>query len=407
MLTLQVGVPGSGKSYEATVYYILPAVKSGRKVITNIPVNIDAFRLLDPAYADLIEIRDENRHYFQDLFNERKDIQSDRLKDAREKIQKDRFRINETMPIFSQYCDYFDDWEHPTVKGKGALFVIDEAHEALPLKGVDPKVEHWYAKHRHFGHDIVLITQDSGKIFKNIRDLAEYTVLTKRLLLFGMQNRYFRILFDGPRIKLRPLSASFRKYDERFLNLYQSFTAGGGAFKIEVKPIWLNWKAIAFASFVIWSFGNFFANGAHFLPGVRTEQKPVQKVQDQKPVVQAASMVVPPISDLSSVERPLEKLRHPFFHRSLKIEGNLGDLYWLKEGRRVFQAEELQSFGYQLKSWASCTLQATHRKTGDVMIIRCSGSETMENDEIEPVKSGRGSRGVSRSGAARSTSVGQ
>ncbi len=51
------GIPGSGKSYEAVAYHVLPALRSGRKVITNLPLNIDAFAAIDPAWRDLIEIR--------------------------------------------------------------------------------------------------------------------------------------------------------------------------------------------------------------------------------------------------------------------------------------------------------------------------------------------------------------
>ncbi len=63
MLQLQVGSPGSGKSYEATVYQILPALQSGRKVITNLPINIHVLRAISPEYASLLEIRNENRRF--------------------------------------------------------------------------------------------------------------------------------------------------------------------------------------------------------------------------------------------------------------------------------------------------------------------------------------------------------
>lgn len=36
MIVFHEGLPGSGKSYEACVYHILPALKSGRRVVTNI-----------------------------------------------------------------------------------------------------------------------------------------------------------------------------------------------------------------------------------------------------------------------------------------------------------------------------------------------------------------------------------
>jgi zona occludens toxin len=51
------GIPGSGKSYEAVVMHVLPALKAGRKVITNLPLLVDKFSALDPSYGDLIELR--------------------------------------------------------------------------------------------------------------------------------------------------------------------------------------------------------------------------------------------------------------------------------------------------------------------------------------------------------------
>jgi len=38
-----VGRPGGGKSYEAVAFQVIPALKSGRKVITNLPLQIEHF----------------------------------------------------------------------------------------------------------------------------------------------------------------------------------------------------------------------------------------------------------------------------------------------------------------------------------------------------------------------------
>ena len=51
------GIPGSGKSYEAAAYQVLAALEQGRKVITNLPLVIDAYAAINPAYAALIEVR--------------------------------------------------------------------------------------------------------------------------------------------------------------------------------------------------------------------------------------------------------------------------------------------------------------------------------------------------------------
>jgi hypothetical protein len=43
MINLIIGRPGGDKSYEAVKYHILPAIKAGRKIITNLSLNIDTF----------------------------------------------------------------------------------------------------------------------------------------------------------------------------------------------------------------------------------------------------------------------------------------------------------------------------------------------------------------------------
>jgi zona occludens toxin len=39
-----LGVPGSGKSYEAVAFHIIPALEDGRKVVTNLPLNLEHFK---------------------------------------------------------------------------------------------------------------------------------------------------------------------------------------------------------------------------------------------------------------------------------------------------------------------------------------------------------------------------
>src|SRR5674476_325639 len=57
MINLLLGGLGGGKSYEAVVYHILPAIMRGRKVITNLPLNIEEFEALEPGCTSLIELR--------------------------------------------------------------------------------------------------------------------------------------------------------------------------------------------------------------------------------------------------------------------------------------------------------------------------------------------------------------
>ncbi|HHX8453039.1 TPA: zonular occludens toxin domain-containing protein [Vibrio diabolicus] len=106
MIYAIVGRPGGGKTYEAVAYHIIPAIKDGRKVITNITLNIDWFvKVFGEDVRELIKIVDG------------------RLTD-----------FGSTSRPFSQIEDYSDEWRNE--KGQGPLYVVDEAHMSLPSRGL-------------------------------------------------------------------------------------------------------------------------------------------------------------------------------------------------------------------------------------------------------------------------------
>ena len=102
-----LGVPGSGKSYEAVAFHIIPAIEEGRKVVTNLPLNIQHFKdVYGQEKADLIKL----------------------------------ISSSPQNPIpFKSLEDYQDDWKNE--KGQACLFVIDECHRPLPLGSTDKKIE--------------------------------------------------------------------------------------------------------------------------------------------------------------------------------------------------------------------------------------------------------------------------
>lgn len=61
MYNLLIGPPGGGKSYEAVVYHVLPTLEAGRKVITNLPLNVAEFGLIDARFPALIELRTKSK----------------------------------------------------------------------------------------------------------------------------------------------------------------------------------------------------------------------------------------------------------------------------------------------------------------------------------------------------------
>lgn len=190
-ISLLLGRPGSGKSYEAVAHYILPALES-RHVVTNMPLNVDVFERYNSAFKGKIH-----------LVKDRPDI-----------------------PAFSRLDDYrLNQGYQDSVTGERPLFVIDEAHKSIPSGGTPRAVLEWYAEHRHAGVDVLLVTQDSRKIHRAVQSLVEdVSVLSKNHVL-GSSKSYRRRVKDGVGGAYIG-DASVRVYNKKFFPFYVSYTQG-------------------------------------------------------------------------------------------------------------------------------------------------------------------------------------
>ncbi len=260
--------------------------------------------------------------------------------------------------------------------------MIDEAHECLPLKNVSDDLEFWFAKHRHFGHDVVLLTQNEMKIYKNIRDLAELSVKTKKLLLFGFSSHYYRMIYSGPKASGTFFEKIRRKYDPQLCSLYESFTAGGSAYQSNVRPVWLRPKVFIFVGAIFLFIGNFLFSDATIIPGVRSDP---QKKSDSKPsqmvkVVQA-SLPVAPVAPVVQASLPVAKIepeRHFLHGRTVKIVGQLGDMYWLRLDGQLVKSYELEILGYEIFPSNDCRFEAFYKKTLEHIRFSCFGMHVID-----------------------------
>lgn len=208
-VTMMLGPPGSGKSYEATVFHVLPALAEGRLVITNLPLNADEFAKLNEEYPHLVELRGP---------------------------------VPGNPRPFSKVDDYRSDWRHPE-SGVGPLFVIDECHFCLPRGGTAVDVEEWYSMHRHEGVDLILMTQSYGKVSKAICDIVQTAIVLRKNSNLGSRSSYRREVRDGL-TRANKLGVEVRRYKKQYFPLYQSYTKGGRAegAQSDVKPLWRNWR---------------------------------------------------------------------------------------------------------------------------------------------------------------------
>ena len=223
MINLISGRPGGGKSYEAVAYHILPALERGRKVITNLPLQLDVFvSVFGPEVLELIKLVDGKLDDFGSM----------------------------TRP-FSKIEDYLDEWKND--KGQAPLYVIDEAHMVLPNRSLEPKILEFYSMHRHYGIDVTLISQTARKVHKDIRDMVEINYVCQKNTALGSQDSYTKKVRQG--VSGDTVNTSIRKYKPDFFKFYKSHSASNSAVQEDlagdITPLWKRWPILGAGFFFL------------------------------------------------------------------------------------------------------------------------------------------------------------
>jgi zona occludens toxin len=262
------GIPGAGKSYEAVVYHVLQALKEGRMIITNLPLVVDMFAAIDPAFRELIVLRrrpapvlgtwDANRmdedgngeafQFFADGHQERPSMGRLVIGNSSPRVA---VESGVEPPVFGSVWDYYSTWRHPKSK-RGPLFVIDECHVPLPRVGSDPQVIEWFKLHRHFNCDVLLMTQNFRDMCNPIAGLLAILIRCRKADFLGKKDAYVRRVFAGFRGAL--ISEEQRDYKPEFFPLYKSHTQGqsvGESGLNDVKPFIVKWKRFTYAYWVV------------------------------------------------------------------------------------------------------------------------------------------------------------
>lgn len=236
MITALVGLMGSGKSYEAVSFHIFNALKNGRRVVTNIPLNRERFAgLLGFHVLDLIVILEP-------------------------KINED----NSVYTPFNQIDDYYSDWTGYDEEGKrvGTLFVIDEIQLYLPSEKTDlaRQAMGMATMQRHRGEDWIIITQDIDNIYKPLARLVSYLhYFEENKSLVGFTSRYKHFVYRGnTRSKATRISASpLKKFDKTKFPLYKSHTQVEGEIsEVNIEKTRVNlFKYLIFMLLALFLFG--------------------------------------------------------------------------------------------------------------------------------------------------------
>jgi len=207
------GGPGSGKTYGVMEHVILPAVASGRFILTNIE------GLNEAAIYE----------YVAETFYKGKIICIGHIrKCSRNAPDEDEFFPSEASL----------DKPHPVPSPEaveyvipGDLVVIDEATRYWPQ---DQKVKkqhaYFFREHRHFanemGHtcDLVVIDPDLTMLARALKGKVELASVTHKPKEIGL-NRYVVNLYRGVRLNAKPTSTQGPyKFQEKIYSLYKSYS---------------------------------------------------------------------------------------------------------------------------------------------------------------------------------------
>lgn len=205
--SIYLGVPGAGKSFGIVRYVIVPALERGQRVITNIP-------LVEPALCDYLG---KNLDGLIKLVNA-DDIRS---------------------PNFWFTAEGIGD----TITQGGDCVVIDEGHE---FYGPDQKIKSDHEVFRairlqrkytggsgNFSTDIVFATQDYSDVCKSLRNVCGSMYYMQKLLVVGKPTTYRVDVYADCRKtpeRGRPVNSMFGDYSPEIFPLYNSYSAGVGAF---------------------------------------------------------------------------------------------------------------------------------------------------------------------------------
>lgn len=197
------GLPGSGKTYDVVANQVMPALKAGRHVVTNIPLEKEVIRALIPE-ARLTEFPTE--------------------------------QVQASPELIDHYA------------APGCVLILDEVWRLWPSGQKSNQVPEPFrkllAEHRHMVDEagdamqIVLVTQDLAQIGAFARQLIENTFHHTKLSHVGASGSYRVDVYQGPVSGPNPprqsrLREIFGRYDPAIFKLYKSHTmsraAGPGA----------------------------------------------------------------------------------------------------------------------------------------------------------------------------------
>jgi len=361
MQNLMIGSSGSGKGYESCVFQILPALQSGRLVITNMPLDIDRWAAIDMRFRDLIQVRKSAQPIRGTWEPTREDGAFNLWEDGRVLMPPP------TARPFAGVWDYYTDWKHPET-GQGPLFIVDEAQNCIPAGKTDVQVEEWSALHRHFNVDIIWVTQSYGKLSKAVRDNIQLVYRLRKKTAWGQPDRYIRKVQDG--IRGEVMTTEERRYEKKYFGLWRSHTQGLAAEEFsgsDIKPFYHHWTFRGAATC-------FFLFVAIIMYQVMFMDSPIPTAQKPGQIATRTVRVEPPpaaqtVETVEQEEPEVSRVHHPYINNTLHLQGIirtddrlLGMIAVAQNGQpvSVVSFDDMRSAGYRIQYHSDQVVSLTY-----------------------------------------------
>lgn len=275
------GLPGSGKSYSLVKRVVMPALKGGRHVFLNVPLNDDW--VSEKGYSEQV-------HYYTTE-------------------QLDQSWIDETFI-------------------KGSILIIDEMYTLWPAGvNVNKIAEHHkilLAQHRHMvgengkSTEIIFACQDLAQVASFARNMVDTTYRMTKLTAVGANNSMRVDIYRGPVTGPQPpiskkLKSAVEKYDPEVFKAYKSHTmsetgdAGDETASDDRVNVLKGFVPIAFGlglllltAFAWWTLSGFFTSSDEPVPVVEASDGLIAASYVPKPSTPSPAPPLPPVKKVET-----------------------------------------------------------------------------------------------------------
>lgn len=211
-INVYTGLMRSGKSYEVVSEVIVPAIRSGRRVVTNVD-GISEEKIHD--YLHSLHPDDDHRSFGKVV------------------------HVENVQVFDANFFPYYDDVKGvhtDTTVQPGDLVCIDEAWRFWGASDSKIHKNHksFFLEHGHFtaektniACDLVLMIQDMSTLNRFVKNVVAFNFRPHKKVAFGMGNTYSLNMWEGHKQSKASLIGNWvKRYKKEIFPLYSSFKGG-------------------------------------------------------------------------------------------------------------------------------------------------------------------------------------